>query len=155
VVHTFGQALNEEMVLGSLLLKSIVSRFERLAPAIVSILVALLFSLLHYAFYAFRPSGWINYGILSLTTLLSIFAVGVLRNNLILSTGNIAYAWGIHFGWNLIFIDTVYFYFTTQAELSEPQKFNAVFGNSAVLLFVAIAAGISFLLYRVCSPINS
>lgn len=147
VVHTIGQTLNEEMLLGSLLLKSIAGRFQRLSLAAVSILAALAFSLLHYAFYAFRPPDIINYGMLSLVALASIFAAGLLRNNCILSTGNIGFAWAIHFGWNLIFIDSLYIYTTSQAELSEPELFNAVFGNSAVLLLVAVAAGLSFLLF--------
>jgi membrane protease YdiL (CAAX protease family) len=152
ILHSLGQTLNEEMVLGSLLLKSVANKFQRLSLAAVSILVALAFSTLHYAFYAFRPTYLINYGVLSLTTLASIFAVGLLRNICILSTGNIAYAWGIHFGWNLIFIDSLYIHAATQAELTEPEMFNAVFGNSMVLLMVGAAAGLSFLLYRFYFP---
>jgi hypothetical protein len=152
VVHTLGQTLNEEMVLGSLLLKYTAGRLPQLPPAAISILVGLAFSRLHYAFYGLRPGTLINYGILSVAALASIFAVGVLRNNCILSTGNIAFAWGIHFGWNLVFMDSQYLHTATQVNLSEPQMFNTVFGSPAVLLLVTAAAGLSFLLYRLYSP---
>ncbi len=152
VVHTLGQTLNEEMLLGALLLKSFSERFRRLSPQAVSILIALVFSLLHYAFYAFRPPGMINYGTLSLVALASVFAAGVLRNNCILSTGNIAFAWAIHFGWNLVFIDSVYLLSAAQVELSEPQMFNAVLGSLPVLILVWLAAGLSFLLYGLYHP---
>ena len=152
VVHTLGQTLNEEMVLGSLLLKYAAGKLPKLPPAAISILVALAFSLLHYAFYSLRPVTMINYGVLSLAALASIFAVGVLRNNCILSTGNIAFAWGIHFGWNLVFMDSQYLHAATQVKLPEPAMFNAVFGSPAVLLLITVAAGLSFLLYRLYSP---
>lgn len=149
VVHTLGQTLNEEMLLGSLLLKSVSNRFKRLPLAAVSVLIALIFSLLHYAFYAIRPPDIINYGLLSLASLVTIFAAGVLRNNCILSTGNIGFAWAIHFGWNLIFIDSVYLLSPSLVELSEPQMFNAVLDSPPAMLLVLTAAAISFLLYKV------
>ena len=64
IVHTLGQSLNEEMVLGSLLLKYAAGKLPKLPPAAISILVALAFSLLHYAFYGLRPVTMINYGAL-------------------------------------------------------------------------------------------
>lgn len=152
LAHTLGQTLNEEMLLGALLLKSVSSRFRRLPAPAVSILVGLIFSLLHYAFYAFRPPQVINYGMLSLVALASIFAAGVLRNNCILSTGNIAFAWAIHFGWNVIFIDSSYTNAITHVDLSEPQMFNAVLGGFPAMLVVSLAAGLSFLLYRIYPP---
>ncbi len=152
VVHTLGQTLNEEMLLGSLLLKSVSNRFKCLAPVAVSILVALVFSLLHYAFYAFRPPDIINYGLLSLVSLVTVFAAGVLRNNCILSTGNIGFAWAIHFGWNLIFIDSLYRLSTSGVGLNEPQMFNIILGSLPALLLVSLAAGLSFLLYTKYPP---
>ena len=124
VAHTIGQTLNEEMILGALL---------------VSAVVAALFTVLHYIFYAWRPESWINYGVLSTVTLLTIFAVGLLRNNLILSAGNIALAWAIHLGWNLVFMDSSYVS-TAQARLAEPAVFNTVLGNVLVLGVIAAAA---------------
>ena len=105
LIHTIGQTLNEEMVLGALFLRAIQSRFRSVHPFVTSIGVALTFSLLHYAFYGLRSPEWVNYGTLSATTLISLFAMGVVRNNCILSTGNIGYAWALHLGWNVAFID--------------------------------------------------
>lgn len=141
IVHTIGQTLNEEMILGALLLTSLVSRFQRAPLLLVSAVVAALFAVLHYIFYAWRPASMISYGLLSTITLLTIFAVGLLRNNLILAAGNIAFAWAIHLGWNLVFMDSSYVS-TAQARLAEPAVFNAILGNVLVLgVIAAFAAG--------------
>jgi membrane protease YdiL (CAAX protease family) len=152
VVHTIGETLNEEMILGALLLTSLISRFRRLPWLLASALVAALFTLLHYVFYAWRPEWAINYGILSSVTLLSIFAVGVLRNNCILGAGNIAFAWAIHLGWNLIFMDSSYYSTTTRSMLDEPAVFNAVFGNTLVLAVIMASACLSSLFLISHSP---
>ena len=139
VVHTIGQTLNEEMILGALLLTSLTARYQRAPLLLVSAVVAALFAALHYIFYAWRPESWINYGVLSIITLLTIFAVGLLRNNLILAAGNIAFAWAAHLGWNLVFMDSSYVS-TTQARLAEPAVFNTVLGNVLVLGIIAAGA---------------
>ena len=147
IVHTIGQTLNEEMILGALLLTSLVSRFQRAPLLLVSAVVAALFAVLHYIFYAWRPASMINYGVLSTITLLTIYAVGLLRNNLILAAGNIAFAWAVHLGWNLVFMDSSYVS-TAQARLAEPAVFNAVLGNVLVLGVIAAAAAGSVLYSR-------
>ena len=109
--------------------------------------VAALFAVLHSIFYAWRPASMINYGVLSTITLLTIFAVGLLRNNLILAAGNIAFAWAIHLGWNLVFMDSSYVS-TAYARLDEPAVFNAVLGSILVLGVIASRC----LWYRLVSP---
>jgi membrane protease YdiL (CAAX protease family) len=141
IAHTIGQTLNEEMILGALLLTSLASRFKRAPLLLVSAVVAALFAVLHSIFYAWRPEAFMNNGVLSTITLLTIFAVGLLRNNLILAAGNIAFAWAIHLGWNLIFMDSSYVSIA-QARLAEPEVFNLVLGNVLVLgVIAAFAAG--------------
>lgn len=139
IAHTIGQTLNEEMILGALLLTSLTLRFQRLPLLLVSAGVAALFAVLHSIFYAWRPASMINYGVLSTITLLTIFAVGLLRNNLILSAGNIAFAWAIHLGWNLVFMNSSYVSIA-YARLAEPEVFNLVLGNVVVLGVIAAAA---------------
>jgi hypothetical protein len=46
----------------------------------------------------------------------------------------------------------VYLLSAAQVELSEPQMFNVVLGSLPVLILVWIAAGFSFLMYRLYPP---
>jgi hypothetical protein len=147
LVHTLGQTLNEEMVLGVLLLRYVTSRFRSLPPAVVSTIVAMGFSLLHFVFYGLRPPQSPNYGQLSLWTLLSLFAMGVVRNNCILSAGHIGYAWAIHMGWNVGFIDTWFYLPGSDTRLAEPLVFNLVLGNRYLSTIAAVLMMFSFLLY--------
>ncbi len=144
IAHTVGQTLNEEMVLGALLLKAITAKLPRLRRVWVSAGVAFVFALLHAGFYTLRPAQDWNYGILSPVTLLSIFLVGLIRNNFILGYGNIAYAWAVHLGWNLVFIDSAYYWIETGQKLAEPAIFNVVFGNG----WIALALGAFLLISR-------
>jgi polyferredoxin len=78
-----------------LLLHTVRKVFSRFHLLLIAAIVAAWFSLLHYAFY-----GWIVpaqfSGSLTAGTLFSLFAVGLLRNTLILRDGHIAYAWSLH-----------------------------------------------------------
>jgi hypothetical protein len=152
LVHTIGQTLNEEMVLGALFLRSIKNRFRSVHPFATSIGVALIFSLLHYSFYGLRPPQLVNYGILSVTTLISLFSMGVVRNNCILSTGNIGYAWALHLGWNVAFIDGSFYSPVTHAKLAEPSMFNLILGNRYLVVVAIVLMPLSFLLFLKRSP---
>ena len=147
LVHTVGQTLNEEMVLGALLLRAVRSRLKSIHPLAISAGVALLFSLAHYAFYRARPSWSWNYGTLSVATLASLFAIGVVRNNCILSTGNVGYAWAIHLGWNAVFVNGTYRWPGSYAELAEPAMFNAILGHAALVALSVALMGLSLLLF--------
>jgi membrane protease YdiL (CAAX protease family) len=54
-LHTFGQTLNEEIVLGWILLSTLQRRLPRLRLPVISLIVALVFSSLHFVFYSTRP----------------------------------------------------------------------------------------------------
>jgi hypothetical protein len=146
LVHTIGQTLNEEMVLGALFLKAIKDRFRFLRPSVTSTGVALIFSALHYAFYGLRPPQSANYGILSMTTLVSLFAMGVVRNNCILSTGNVGYAWALHLGWNIAFIDGSFYLPAPSIRYPEPAMFNLILGHGTVATVASLFMALSFLL---------
>jgi len=146
-LHTLGQTFNEEIVLGWMLLASLRRRLPRLSLPSLSIAVALIFAGLHFTFYAVRPQESFNNGILCTAALLSVFAVGVLRNNFILGLGNIVLAWGVHLGWNLIFIDSAYQWAETGERLTEPEIFNAVFGYTPIVSLLVTLMGLSLLIY--------
>lgn len=145
--HTAGQTLNEEIVLGALLLRAVKSRLKVVHPLAISTTVALAFSLLHYAFYGLRPPGSPNYGALSVATLASLFTIGVVRNNCILSTGNVGYAWAIHLGWNAVFMNGTYTWLGSDVSLAEPAMFNAILGNCYMVAIGTGLMGLSLLLF--------
>jgi membrane protease YdiL (CAAX protease family) len=145
-LHTLGQTLNEEMLFGALILFSMRRTFAKISPLLIASLVALAFSLLHFIFYAwivFPP----NSGILTVSALFVLFAIGMLRNTLILRTGNIAYSWSVHFSINLVGLLGLYM-LENGIELTESQIFNHILGSQlAVILsfFVLIGCGFSLL----------
>ncbi|MFC2084626.1 hypothetical protein ACFLS9_06190 [Bacteroidota bacterium] len=141
-IHTVGQTLNEEIVLGALLLFSIKNKYSKLPPLVISILVAFIFSVMHYIFYAwiFIPK---EAGILSITTLFCLFSIGVLRNSLILKFGHIGFAWVIHLSFNIVFLWSVY-YTAGGQELNEAATFNLIFGSQIMVILSVL-----FLLFSV------
>ena len=147
LIHTLGQTLNEEMVLGALLLRFIQGRLKSTRPFAISAGVAAVFSLVHYLFYGLRPPQAPNYGTLSVATLVSLFLVGVVRNNCILGTGHIGYAWAIHMGWNIAFIDGSFYWPETGAKLVEPSMFNMILGDRALVIATSILMVLSLLPY--------
>lgn len=147
LAHTTAQTLNEEMVLGALLLKMVKRKLKSAHPCVTSAAIALVFSLAHYLFYYARPPGSWNYGMLSVATLTSLFAIGMVRNNCILSTGNIGYAWALHLGWNAIFINSTYTWQNSYTPLAEPAIFNAILGNIPLVATSLALMGLSFLLF--------
>jgi membrane protease YdiL (CAAX protease family) len=145
-LHTLGQTMNEEMLFGALILFAMRRHFVKASPLLIASLVALLFSLLHFIFYAwivFPP----NSGLLTVGALFVLFAIGMLRNTLILRTGNIAYSWSVHLSINLVGLLGLY-RFANGVELTEPQIFNDILGSQlAVILsfFVLLTCGASLL----------
>jgi membrane protease YdiL (CAAX protease family) len=145
-LHTLGQTLNEEMLLGALLLNASRRKFDHARPLWIVATIALLFALLHYIFYR-----WIvipEYGgILTASALFVLFALGVLRNTLIVKTGHIAYSWSVHFSLNAVGLIGVYT-FANGEELLEPQVINLILGSRAavVLSVIVFASCIAVLL---------
>jgi hypothetical protein len=147
VIHTIGQTLNEELVLGALLLLFIRSRFKTVSPLLISAGAALVFCLFHSAFFGLRPPQAPNYGSLSLATLLSLFLVGVTRNNCILSTNHIGYAWAIHLGWNIAFMNGSFYWPGSNTKLIEPAMFNLILGDGLLLVVTTMLMILSLTLF--------
>jgi len=143
-LHTLGQTLNEELVLGALLLFAL-RRFLRLPPLGIAVGAGALFSLLHLAFYGgFLPwIGHANGGMISGSALLTLFAVGVARNALILGAGHIGYAWALHLGWNAVFLGGTFVRPDALTPFSEPDRFNTFLGAPpALAASLLLAAGV-------------
>ena len=81
--HDIFYILNEEIVIGALLLLPPVLK-RKIPPLIASLGLAMFFALIHFIFYK-----WVmrDRGILELTTLITLFCVGFIRNNFIIQTG--------------------------------------------------------------------
>lgn len=131
-LHTLGQTLNEELILGALLLFTLSRTFKKFHPFFIAVWVAAGFAVLHYIFYA-----WIvlpdNSGSLTLSTLFVLFGIGLLRNTLILKTRHIAFAWSLHLSINLVGLWGLYTS-TSGGELSEPEIFNLILGSPRMVI---------------------
>jgi hypothetical protein len=147
-LHTIAQTLNEEMILGALLLLGLRRRWPRLRPAALSIAVAAAFALFHLAFYGARPASSPNHGVLALGSVAGLFLVGVLRNNLILATGHVAYSEAVHLGWNAVFLGGTFRDASTGRRLTEPELFDVFVGAPVVVAVALAAAAASFALLR-------
>jgi hypothetical protein len=101
-------------------------------------MVALIFSLMHQGLYKWSPvqSG----ELLTLTTIMTLFFVGILRNSLILKTRNIALSWAIHLSFNMVFFSGLFIHAQTGKFPSEPEVFNIVFGNLTMLALTGLLA---------------
>jgi len=128
-LHTLGQTLNEELVLGALLLFAL-RRVLRLPPLWIAVGAGALFSLLHLAFYGgfLQWIGHANGGMISGNALLALFAAGVARNALILGAGHVGYAWALHLGWNAVFLGGAFVRSADPTPFSEPDRFNTFLG---------------------------
>lgn len=141
-VHTLFYTLNEEIILGALLLKGIKGTFKKSPDWMISAGVALIFMLIHLAFFK-----WIfhNRGDLALFTLISLFAVGVFRNNLILKTGHIGYSWAIHFAWIYIMLGSHHFIKAQTYYLNDFERFELYLGDVRISAICVALAILSFM----------
>lgn len=130
------QALNEEMILGALLLFGLVDAHGR--PVLWCVVTAVVFAGLHDLLYRF---GAIGIPIAPLT-LLGLVAVGVLRGALILATRSIAFAWALHAAWNVMMFGGVWWRDADGSRLSEPAMFDAFVGDPRVVALTTAAAAI-------------
>jgi len=143
-IHDVFYTLNEEIILGAVLLGYVRHRFRKLQPAAVSVLVAILFACVHYLFYR-----WIfnDRGILTWLTLATLTMVGILRNNLILTTGHVGYSWAFHASWMAVMFG-MYHYQTGNLEgLQEYERFNLYLGSPITFIIITALAMVSFSLY--------
>ncbi|MBN2531289.1 MAG: hypothetical protein JXB88_00280 [Spirochaetales bacterium] len=143
LLQTIGQTFNEELICGGLLLLSLKRSFHKKYLLIISILIALLFSVLHLLFYQVCAEP--NRGILTFLTLCNLFLFRLITNTLIIYTDHIFYAWAIHFGWNIIFLGNF-----IQANLNEPALFNTFIGTIHLTFYLIILlAAASLLVYYI------
>jgi len=132
--HTIFQTLNEEIMVGSVLLFSIRKKLSNLQPLFISIIVAAVFSMAHYFVYRYLFS--IGNGTLDISALISLFAVGIIRNNFILSFNHIAYSWMLHLSWNWIFFGGNYY--SNAHKLIEADLCNLVYGNTYFIIVTVL-----------------
>ena len=144
ILHTFFYSLNEEIIMGALLLKGIKHRWGNLNEWKISIGVALIFSVIHFVFFKWI---FLNTGNLNSIILLSLFCVGIIRNNLILKTGHIGYSWAIHFGWVFPMLGCAHFNKIQEYYLSDFERFEIYMGDNITAIVAATLAISSFLIF--------
>ncbi len=127
--HICFYTLNEELILGGLVLISLRNKLKRLNPIYISLLVAFVFSVMHYVFYRWVFQGEAQ-GVLTFLTILSLFMVGIIRNNLILKFGHIGYSWALHFSWMAIMFGCLFYDPYSKAALTQTERFNLLIGNN-------------------------
>jgi len=141
-LHTFFYTLNEELVIGALLLKGIKYFRKKIPDWFVSVWIAAVFSLFHFIFFK-----WIfkNSGELGWITMMSLFFAGIVRNNLILKTGHIAYSFSLHFAWIYVMLGSSHFSKTDKVFLNDFERFEMYLGDYRVLVVCLILVILSFL----------
>lgn len=142
-IYYIPETFNEEMLIGALLLFGIERKYKKLSKNFIAIFVALIFSLMHQGLYRWSPvqSG----ELLTLTTITTLFFVGILRNALILKTRNIGFSWAIHLSFNMIFFSGFFINIDNHSFPSEPEVFNIVFGNLTMLTVIGLLALLSII----------
>ena len=136
------QALNEELILGYLLLTWLVRRSGR--PHAAAWLLAAAFAAAHVAFYGVARVGPLHW--LAWEAVITLFLVGLCRNYLILAAGHVGYSWALHGAWNLWFFGGTW---SKERRLDETELFDLFLGRSAVLTAAAAAALLAGVLYAV------
>ena len=135
--HIFFYTLNEELVLGGILLVSLKIRYVKVKPLVISIGVALIFSILHYIFYRWNFQGSTR-GILTNWALVSLLMVGIIRNNLILKTGHVGYSWALHFSWMAVMLGCIFYFPGGTHKLSQTARFNLFIGHKLTIVILSM-----------------
>lgn len=135
--HIFFYTLNEEIIVGALPLFAL-ARKKSIGPVAAIIGLAVIFSLMHFVFYK-----WVfdDRGNIELTTLITLFFIGIVRNDLIIRTGHIGYSWALHFSWVAIMFGTFQFYSGSESGLSERTRFNTYLGSTEMLIISCLLVG--------------
>lgn len=142
-IHGLFYTLNEEIVLGAVLIFAGLTRF-RVYPLWLAFTLAIGFSLMHFVFYKWL---FLEKGIIQTNTLLTLVMIGWFRNNLIIFFQHIGYTWAIHFGWIAIMLDSNHFNIETGSRLTELECFNIYLGSIEMLAISSVLAILSTLLY--------
>lgn len=128
--HIVFYTLNEEIVLGGILLHALTRKWK-MEPVAASVLLAVFFSLVHFVFYRWI---FIDRGFIAVPTLITLFFIGIVRNSIILYTGHIAYSWALHFGWMALMFGSWHRYAGTENYLGELIRFNTYLGSVEMLI---------------------
>jgi hypothetical protein len=142
-IHDIFYTLNEEIILGSVLLFNL-SRKIKTHPLILSAAVAVIFALIHFVFYKWI---FLQKGIIAPETLVILFLVGFFRNNLILKFKHIGYSWALHFGWMAVMFGSYHFYYSSLIPLNEPERFNFYLGSLVMFVIAMILAMVSVIIF--------
>jgi len=141
--HDAFYTLNEEIVIGALILYFLIGKIK-ITPILSSIGLALFFSLIHFVFYKWL---FTDKGIIHITALISLFLIGLARNNLILINGHIGYSWALHFGWIAIMFGSIHLNDNTHEAISELDRFNIYLGSKEILVISILLALISLFVW--------
>ena len=140
--HDIFYILNEEIVLGGIAIYLLREKCK-LGRFTTSVALAMAFSLIHYIFYRWI---FLESGIIKAETLLVLFLVGYIRNNLIIKYKHIAYSWALHFGWMVIMFGSCPCWINSGERLAEYECFNMFLGSDLMLILAGILAPASSLL---------
>ncbi len=140
--HVLFYVLNEEIVIGAILLFALVNKWK-IRPVVASLCLAVFFSLIHYIFYKWI---FVDRAVIGISTLITLFLVGFVRNSLIIQTGHIGYSWALHFGWIAIMFGSSHTSLNTSMYFTEAEIFNLYLGSTEMLIISIIMAGF-FLAY--------
>lgn len=141
--HEIFYILNEEIILGGIAIYILLDKFK-ITPLVVSIGLALMFSLIHFIFYKYV----FQTGLIKINTLTAIFFVGMIRNNIIIKYRHIGYSWALHFGWMAIMFGSYPYWNDSKLGLTEPESFNIFLGSYEMLILSSIFAFISLILIK-------
>jgi len=139
--HDIFYVLNEEIVLGAIPLFLLVDKWKQ-KPLIASVILALLFSVIHFVFYRWV---FLDRGIIQISTLVTLFFVGIIRNNLIITTGHIGYSWALHFSWIVIMFGSAHQFIADNSRVTEPDRFNMYLGSYELLIISTILVVLSII----------
>lgn len=128
LITTF-HVLNEELIFRSILLNTIRKRAKNLF--LVSLIVAVIFSLAHLVHY-FISDGTI----LKPLTLIVLFIFGLACNHLFFKYKHIWYCYAIHLSWNITRFKSELIHDKTQ--IKQGQTFNLIEGSYFMLVFALI-----------------
>jgi hypothetical protein len=148
------QALNEEILFRALLIGLIVAAVRPpslLAWILISLGLALAFPAAHFLLYRYSNPMHLA---LPLPALATLFCAGLAMNNLYLAFRHIGFSWGLHAGWNVVWLPATFYDAASHARLAEPQIFERVLGSAVVAASACMMAAVSFvfLLRRSVSP---
>lgn len=139
--HDIFYVLNEEIILGAMPLFLLIDKWKQ-KPLIASVLLALLFSVIHFVFYRWV---FLDRGIIQISTLITLFFVGIIRNNLIITTGHIGYSWALHFSWIVIMFGSAHQFIIDNSRVTEPDRFNMYLGSYELMVISTILVVLSII----------